>query len=804
MNTKPHSNKAVRLLLAVFGLVQIALALPHQQPLAPPRFHPTGMICGADASPVEQGSLALPLFFEENRGQADDDVRFFSRGNGFALLLKESGAVLATRPQSESRENGDADKPIQTKRVAMKLQGANPTPFVFGSDKLDGHVNYLLGRDESKWIRDVDTYGLVSYAEVYPGVDLTFHITARQLEYDFNLAAGADPRAIRMTFEGADQLEVVADGALVVRTSAGEVRHERPVAFQDRDGERIPVAADFEELGDGSIGFRVGDYDVSRPLTIDPTLVYSSYLGGSASDACRALAIHPSANVVLLAGDSASSDFLRNASVNNSDVFVGRLTDNGGQFAYTFFGGSGNDTVSGFAVDAMGNGYLCGSTESTDFPLLHSFGSVLSGPSDAFVALLNPAGNAFLYSSLIGGSGQESGVSVAADSAGNAYITGRTTSQDFPTMGAIQSAYGGGDSDAFVTKLSTDGATLVYSTYLGGSGTEDLLARSGIVVDSTGNAYVVGQTQSGNFPTKDALRATKTGAASTSDGFLAKINPGGSDLVFSTYIGGSDDDSAIALALDQPGNIYVSGSTKSTSFTGSTSTRPATATSDAFVAKLNAAGSAITYLTFVGGNAGNEAANAIAVTSAGIVAIAGSAGDGMSTTNAIQSFFKGGQTDAFVGRLGATGAVNFLTYIGGSADDVANGVGIDSDGHLLVDGFTESMDFLTFSALRDHNSGGRDMFFARINPDESSNNPVLLQALISGKKLIINGQNFDDGAKLRINDEETKTRNGDPDPSEVLVAKKGAKAIPPGHTVQLQVVNASGKRSNLIFLTKPL
>lgn len=806
MKTKPHSSRAAKIILAVIALIQISVPQhrsPNRQSLGE-----TGSSSAADdVSALGQTVPAPPMFFEANRGQADDDVRFVGRGNGFALLLKQTEAVVALRPQAGSQggtQKAGYEHSKQAHRVAMKLEGANPAPLVYGTEKQDGHVNYLMGRDESKWIRNAETYARVSYAAVYPGIDLTFRTTGRQLEYDFNLCAGADPRVIRMRFDGADKLELGSDGALVIHTPAGNIRHEQPVAFQDDNGQRMAVSAEFEQVAESEIGFKLGAYDATKPVVIDPTLVYSSYLGGGAADTCRALAVHPMDNVILLAGDSSSSDFLTKASPNNSDVFVGRLTKNGGQFSYTFFGGAGNDTVTGFAVDAMGNGYLCGSTESADFPLVHSFGSALAGPSDAFVALLNPEGNAFLYSSLVGGSGQEAGVSVAADGNGNAYITGRTTSQDFPTMGAIQPAYGGGDSDAFITKLSTDGATLVYSSYLGGTGTEDLLARSGINVDAAGNAYVVGQTQSVDFPTKNALRGTKTGAASTSDGFLAGINPSGSDFVFSTYLGGSDDDSAIAVALDQPGNIYVTGRTKSTGFTGSTSTRPATATTDAFVAKLNPAASAIIYLRFVGGDFGDESANAIAVNAAGVAVIAGSAGPGLPTVNPIQRIFKGGQSDAFVARLTASSDINFSTYLGGSADDVANGVGIDPDGHLFVAGFTDSVDFLTFSSLRGANSGGRDLFFARIDPDVSSDGPVLLQALISGKQLIINGQNFDNGAKLRINDEQTKTRNGDLDPSEVLIAKKGAKRIAPGQVVQLQVVNANGKKSNLIFISKPL
>jgi hypothetical protein len=748
---------------------------------------------------TESGTASLPVFFEPNRGQAGDDVRFIGRGNGFAVLLKSSEVVIAQRTPGEA---GDRDT-ARYQSMTMRLEAAGAAPVVYGAGKQNGRVNYLIGRDQSKWIRDVETYSEVRYPGVYPGVDLVFHTTERQLEYDFDIAAGANPNAIRLRFDGAEDIEISADGQLVMQAGAGELRHARPIAYQEINGERVPIAAEFAQLAGGAIGFNVGEYDRELPLVIDPTLVFSSYLGGTAADTCRAMLVVPNGTSVL-AGDSFSSDFLRNASTTNSDVFVGRLTPDGGSFTYTFFGGEANDTVTGLALDSMGNAYLAGFTESADFPISDSVNSALMGPSDAFLALINAEGNAILSSSLIGGTGQETSVSVALDAAGSAYLTGRTTSMDFPIVGAIQPVYGGGDSDAFVSKLSPNGASLVYSTYLGGSGTENLLARTGIRVDSSGNAYVVGDTQSADFPTRNALRSIKSGPAATFDGFYCKINPDGSDFVFSTFVGGSDDDFATSLAVDGSGNGYVTGRTRSTSFTGAAATRSSTANSDAFVAKFNAAGSAITYLTFVGGSAGDEQANAIAINSSGVAVIVGSAGQGLPTIGAIQSFFKGGQTDAFVARLASSGAINFSTYLGGSGDDVANGVGVDSEGHVVLAGFTTSADFLTFGALRFANSGGRDIFLARIDPDVSADGPVLLQVIISGKALILYGQNFDSGAKLRINDEQTKTRNDDPDPSQVLFAKKGGKRIKPGQTVQLQVVNASGKRSNLLFLTRPM
>jgi len=793
MTIKLSLQRTSLILLAAL-LVLIALPYDHTRPDTA-AVSPLSRATESEATP-------LPVFFEPNRGQSDDDVRFIGRGNGLALLLKSTEAVIGLRAPVES--DAPKEKATVTARVSMKLEGANASSLMFGTDKLDGRVNYFLGNDQSKWLRDVETYSRVCYPAVYSGIDLVFHSAELQLEYDFNLAAGADPCAIRLRFDGADEMNIDSSGALVIRTAAGELKHQKPVAYQEAAGERSEVAAEFTQLRDGAIGFTVGDYDSTKPLVIDPTLVFSSYLGGMAADTGRSMLALPSGET-LIGGDSFSSDFLTNATTNNSDVFVGRLTKNGGTFSYLFFGGKGNDIATGLATDATGNFvYLAGFTESTDFPIFKSVNSALAGPSDAFVVLLKPAESAILSSSLVGGSGQETSVSVAVDTAGSAYLTGRTTSLDFPTQGAIQPAYGGGDSDAFVTKLSTDGASLVYSTYLGGTGTENLLARTGIKVDSSGNAFVVGDTQSGNFPTLGALRAAKSGPAATFDGFIAKINPTGSGFVFSTFLGGSDDDFATALAIDGTGNSYITGRTRSTSFTGSSAARSSTSNSDAFVAKLNATGSALTYLTFVGGSPGDEQSNAIAIDTAGVAVIAGSAGSGLSTANAIQSFFKGGQSDAFVARLTPAGVVNFSTYLGGSGDEVANGVTLDSDGHIFLDGFTDSQDFLVFAALRTTNNGGRDIFLARIDPDEAVNRPVLLQAIFSGKSLILYGQNFDDGAKLRVNDEQEKTRNGDPDPSEVLVAKKAGKHIKAGHTVQLQVVNANGKGSNLLFVTKPL
>ena len=750
-------------------------------------------------------NLTMPMIFEINRGQADDDVRFIGRSAGFGLLLKSDEVVLSLNSPAESIPatdlEGERGKRFSS-RLHMRLEGAAHNAAIRGEVPQETRANYRIGRDTSKWVSNIETYSRVSYSKVYPGIDLTFYGNPQQLEYDFTVAAGGNPRDIELKFEGANEVNLAPGGTLTLRSPSGTLTHNRPFAYQQINGSRVEVPAEFKRRDDGGIGFDVGSYDRTLPLVIDPVLVYSTYLGGSAADAGRGIIVNSIAES-FIAGDSFSSNFLRNATPTNSDVFLGKVSTNGLLLTYTFFGGSKNDTAGGLSVDAFGNLYLAGTTESPDFPIAHSVGQSVLGDSDAFVVKLTPTGEQFIYSSLIGGSGAETGVSIAGDAAGNAFITGRTSSQDFPIVGPIQSTYGGGDSDAFVAKLVPDGDILAYSTLLGGSGSENNDGKTGIAVDTAGVAYVVGDTQSPNFPTKNALRSTKSGPATSSDGFIAKINATGTDFVYSTYLGGNDDDFAHAVAADNSGNAYITGRTKSTSFTGSSVTRPASSASDAFVTKLNSAGAALSYLTFIGGVAGEDSGNAIVVDSAGIAVIAGSAGDGLSTVNATQSFSRGGG-DALVARLGPAGTVIFSTYLGGSNADTALAVGLDPSGVIHITGFTDSTDLPTVSPLVKTNSGQRDILIARIDPLGNTDRPLLIQAVISGKHLIIYGQGFQPGAVLRVNDEPVKTRNDEPDQTQVLFAKKAAKRIGAGETVQLQVENPNGKRSNLLFFTKPL
>jgi Beta-propeller repeat len=686
--------------------------------------------------------------------------------------------------------------------VTMKFEGANPNPAVAPVDRQVTRANYLIGNDPSKWITGLPTYSRVSYEGLYPGIDLLFYGEQGKLEYDFTLAVGADPRDITLKFDGASGVLVNSTGDLIVQTPAGNVTHHKPLVYQEETGGRVEIAAEYAMKGANQVGFRVGFYDRSKPLVIDPVLIYSTYLGGSLDDFGRHILVDNVGNAYV-AGNSFSSDFLSTASAENSDVFVGKMRQDGLFLSYSFFGGNQNDAAEGLAIDADGNIYVAGTTSSPNFPRVDVPSQGTAGGTDAFVTKLNAAGNAFIYSLVIGGSGDESGVDMAIDGLGGVYVTGRTTSANFPTANALQGTFGGGSSDAFVARLVPDGSGFVYSTYLGGAD-EELLngLKSSIAIDTAGDAFVVGDTLSTDFPVKNPLQGTKGAGAASPDGYVTKIAADGSDLIYSTYLGGDSDDSAAAIAVDVTGNAYVTGSTRSLGFPGSPSARPDDGTTDAFAAKLNAAGSALSYLTFIGGSSGNETGASIAVDIDELAVIAGSAGEGLPVVDQVQPLFGGGLTDAFVARLSQTGSVNFATYLGGGGNDAASGVSLDPTGSVYVTGFTDSTDFLTFIPLRKQNSGGVDMFIAKIDPDIDPKGPLVLKLEISGKKLIVFGQNFRDGAKILVNDVAKKTKVGEA-PGSIVFSPKAAKKVKPGDTIVVQVRNPNGRLSNPLFFTRP-
>jgi hypothetical protein len=806
----------------------------------------------------------LPLSFEVNKGQTDSRVKFLSRGSGYSLFLTGNEAVLSLRkpgvrsqdsgfrrrkpgePNLGAAHQGSADLAFRSaafrgllrspeaelgtnSRTAdpktgsalqgllgspasfqfpvsnfqtpatnneprttdallrMKLVGANPNPKMVGMDELPGKSNYFIGNDPKKWRTNVPNYAKVKYANVYPGVDLVYYGNQGKLEYDFVVSPGADPNSIQLAINSDEQvgsgqkavgrtaqpqdpepesqsaidnrkssirapLHVNATGDLVVGTDYGEVIFHKPVIYQPatynelrttNGGGRDLVEGQYVLRGNNRIAFRLSDYDRRRPVVIDPVLAYSTFLGGSDADVGIGIAIGASGNTYVT-GLTASVDFPTTAGALQSklggggyDAFVTKLNAAGSALLYsTYLGGSGEDFDLGIAVDASGNAYVTGFTDFSDFPTTAgAFQTTFGGGTDAFVSKLNATGSTLLYSTYLGGSGIDGPSGIAVDAAGNAYVTGDTQSSNFPTTpGAFQTIYHVGNEDAFVSKLNATGSALVYSTYLGGNSLDE---GHGIAVDASGHAYVTGVTGSSDFPTTPGAFQTSYGGHGNA--FVSKLTPSGSALLYSTYLGGRENpaldyDAGSAITVDALGNAYVTGFTSSSDFPttagafqttyGGTGGLGNPNSGDAFISKLNATGSALLYSTYLGGSDFDDGLG-IAVDASGNAYVTGGTGssDFPTTPGALQSKFGGGGSDVFVTKLNTAGsALLYSTYLGGSGSEfgillVSGGIAVDASGSIYVTGSTASSDFPTTPDPFQATFGGgyTDCFVAKIS-----------------------------------------------------------------------------------------
>ncbi len=736
----------------------------------------------------------LPLSFEVNQGQTASGVKFLSHAQGYVLFLAADEAVLTLRSPSPavralfSPRGGTHGVSAQTSNsrprasdvVRMRLKGANAEAAVTGADELPGKVNYFLGNDPNKWRTNVPTYAQVRYRDVYPGIDLTYHGSQTgQLEYDFVVAPGADPRAItlRVQRQARDSkltsgyseapLRIAPDGDLVIPANGSEFRFHKPVVFQEKlaADRQASSVSNRQYVGGGfllrtarnpksrtqeyEVTFQLAAYDHAEPLVIDPGITFSTYLGGGDDDSVQALALDGTGNVYV-AGFTESANFpvsnpLQSQKGGGScaaagtpscdDAFAAKIASDGSGLVWsTYFGGTSQDDAYGLALDPTGNVYTVGRTYSADFPV--TSGSLQNGvPGDgvAFVAKLTPQGNALVYSAQFGGTGGTVATAVAVDPQGSAFLTGTTFSIDFPTVSAFQPTCGSCNgsqpsSDAFVAKLNPAGSALAYSTYLGGSGEDD---GGGIALDASGDAYVTGITHSSDFPTANAEQPAFGG---NSDAFVTELNPTGSGLVFSTYLGGPSGDGGYGVAVDSLGDTYVSGGTYTQGFPTVNAIEP-TNTNEcaAFLAKFAPGGVRLLFSTYLGGAGNNpdycSGGFAMALDSTGNAYIAGQTTSAdFPQVNSIQGAYAGGTCeytvpcgDAFVMEVNASGnSILFSTYLGGSGDDAAYGVAVDPGGNVYVGGTTDSTNFPTKNALQTSLGGNFDGFVAKISPKTSS------------------------------------------------------------------------------------
>jgi len=657
----------------------------------------------------------------------------------------------------------------------MQLVRANAAAVLSGSNQLPGTVNYFVGRDPNKWLAGVPTFAQVKYAAVYPGVDLVYYGGHGRLEFDFELAPEADPEAIQLRFDGSRNVRLDHNGNLIVVVPSGEISFQKPVIYQlVGEYRKLPVEGSFRIASRNTVRFALGPYDHARPLIIDPILNYS--LDISAGSSAKAIAVDAAgeAYVTGLATSAfpitAGSFQTKAATSQLNGPYVAKFNSTGTALLYsTYLSGSGGDTPLGIALDANGDAFVVGWTNSKDFPTTAgAFQTVNKAATEtAFVTALNSTGTALLYSTYLGGSTGSAATGIAIDTVGNAYIAGGTSDTDFPTTsGAFQTVAPvktvADTGSAFVSKLNPAGSALLYSSYLSGNGSD---AAAAISVDSSGDAYVAGWTGSFNFPTTHgAFQLTNKTLAGRSTGFVTKVNGSGSGLLYSTYLGGSSLDVASALAVDTSGDAYVTGFTLSTDFPVTPGVvQPSLGkfenftAQNSFVTKLNPAGSGLVYSTYLGGTTSGAGGSSedfgygIGVDSQGNAVVVGTT-SGIDFPTTIGAFetenlaeLNSGGSATFLTKINPT-ASSFLysTYLCGTGDqdgdgDLSIGLALDPAGNAYIAGLTVSADFPTTLGVVQTPFGFEETYVTEFNASEMETLPATTVSLTSSPSPVVFG-----------------------------------------------------------------
>ena len=710
----------------------------------------------------------LPLSFVENHGQMNDQIRYAITGQRASAFFRNDGVMFDLWGKAEcvvsgqslvgsgetevpvasgdsrfaarglrvasgkfdlshSSHQSDSSCPVKHSALKLTFAGANPDCMVQGVGELPGKVNYLIGRDQSRWHTGIPSFKGVIYRNVWPGIDVAYHGERQQLKYDIIAAPGADLESIRLRYEGAQKIWLGKAGDLHVKTAVTTFVERVPGIYQENDGVKVALNGGYV-LNGNTVSFQVQGRDPSLPLTIDPanSLLYSTYLGG-AGGATNTSIVLDSSGCAYVTGD-ASTGFPTTTGAYDTtfhrfaDAYVAKFNATGSALVYsTYLGGKANDQSNSIAVDSSDCAYVAGWTHSTDFPTTSgAFVTTFSGSQEAFVTKLNAAGTALVYSTFLGGSSSASAASIALDSSDHAYIVGQTESSDFPTTtGAFQTALSA-YTDAFAMELNAAGSALIYSTYLGGSLLDEAYS---VRVDSSGCAYVTGWTESSDFPTTTGAFQT-TLQSSYGNAFVTKLNASGSALLYSTYLGGMSVDAGKSIAIDSSGCAYVAGYTGSSNFPTTTGAFDTTfiGGEDAFVTKMNAAGTALIYSTLLGSSNYNWC-NSITVDSSKCALVTGGTqSPTFPTTRGAfdQAFNMSSSQMGFVTKLNAAGAkLVYSTLLGGSTKEEAISITVDSLGSAYVAGNAISTDFPTTTGAFDTTFNGLagvgEAFVAELN-----------------------------------------------------------------------------------------
>ena len=737
----------------------------------------------------------IPLFFIPNKGQLDSAVSYYVQGKDQTLYFTADGIIFALTKQAEENEDSKKigpkrpsrrigkprlkEKRSDLERWAVRLDfiGASGKIKPEAKDETGATVSYFKGKP-AEWKTGLPTYSRLVYNNLWPGIDLVYSGTWDRLKYEFIIHPGVDPSLIRLAYYGASGLSIDEAGRLDVKTPAGHLQDDVPVAYQQAGGERKAVAASYKILESAVSGaqefcFTVGRYDTSKPLTLDPALlIYCGYFGGTNDDIANAIAVDSNGDAYI-AGTTTSPEGSFPETVGpgltfqgTSDAFVAKVNSSGTALVYCgYIGGADEDAAYGIAVDNNGNAYVAGYTLSNEatFPVKVGPDLTFNGVDDAFVAKVNASGSALVYCGYIGGADSDEAYGIAVDNGGNAYVVGYAMSNEatFPVKVGPDPTQNG-ISDAFVAKVNSSGSGLVYCGYIGGSDSDIAYA---IATDSNGNAYVAGSTASteATFPIT-AGPDLSYNDTSWLDAFVAKVNPSGDTLVYCGYIGGDDIDEAFGIFVDSGGKAYVTGYTYSAESTFPVTAGPDTTYNgggDAFVAEVNSSGKSLVYCGYIGG-ANEDAGYSIAVDGSGNAYVTGytMSNEASFPVKVGPDLTQNGLDDAFVTKVNSTGtALVFSGYIGGSGSDRGYGIAVDSGGIAYVAGGTNSSQ-ATFPVAVGPDlvqNGSADAFAAKVAA--FSKDDLLVTWASQG----VYYRNSDSGAQVKLASPATQITAGDMD-----------------------------------------
>jgi uncharacterized repeat protein (TIGR01451 family) len=728
----------------------------------------------------------IPLSFEPNRGQTSPQARFIAHGQGYSLFLTPSEAVLSL--QSLPKENA-LHQPIKDEKAVsavlrIQLLNANSATAISGSDKLPGYSNYFIGKDESKWLTRIPQYGKVEYSQIYPGIDLLYYGNQRQLEYDFVVAPGADPKAIAFQIQGSDKVELGAQGQLSIHVQKTALELQKPLVYQQVNGERREIAANYVLQPDGHIAFELGAYDSSLPLVIDPILTYSSYLGGTGNDVATSVAVDATGNAYIT-GQTTSVDFPASGAYQPTNrgvnAFLTKMSADGTAVVFsTYLGGTdtvcGGDRGNSVALNAISEPFVAGRAYSTDFPVTFKGyqrtgggcnGSGVGG--SGFVTHFTADGTALRWSTYLGGQGNlpTNITSIAvSQTSNNPFVTGYDQSGTLATAGTFQTTLDAtGDPGAFVTELTTDGAHLLFSTYVRATTSGSVFGNS-IAVDRNGNSYITGAAETTSLPlSRGAFQKTYGGGIS--DAFVTKVNTIGTQLIYSSYLGGSDTtqmEYGSQIIVEFTFGAYVVGTTGSTNFPTTLGTLQPTypgGTTNAFVARVASDGTRLNFSTFLGGNQGSTGVG-IGYTPGckspcNLVVYGNTNSTNFPTHNPMQS-----TGDLFLTTLDGFGVTipGYSTLLGSPSGDTATGLATDANLRAYITGTTTSLSYPTTAGALEtsYAGGGSDGFISKVamSTDLAVSQTASPVPAITGQNLTytitITNNGPDNGVSLSLSD----------------------------------------------------